>query len=183
MTEPDRPVARIPAEPHCSTVSVQISNTQAILAPDGDSLTALVGSVLRGEGVGQAQISLALVDDQSIRRINKRHLDHDWATDVISFLLSDPDDPELIGELVVSAEMASATAEELGADPASELALYIVHGLLHLCGYEDGSESEIRRMRKREDEVLLREGFTNTFSLFERRRAQCEGREQTPCSG
>jgi len=140
------------------------------------------GSVLEGEGILNAQISIALVDDSTIRRINKRHLDHDWATDVISFLLSNPEDKELTGELVVSAEMAFETAHELGVDPASELALYVVHGLLHLCGYGDSSESEIRRMRRREDEVLLREGFTNPFSLVERRQAHREGREPSPCS-
>ncbi len=182
MPEPDPQTLRARNELPPSRIEVQISNTQGILPLEGDRISGLVKAVLEGEGIVAAQISIALVDDATIRRINKRHLDHDWATDVISFRLSDPEDPELTGELVVSAEMALQTAHELGVDPRSELALYVVHGLLHLCGYEDGSESEIQLMRRREDEVLSRESFTNPFSLFERRQTHREGREQSPCS-
>ena len=63
---------------------------------------------------------------------------------MISFVLSGPEDPELAGELVISAEMALATAREIGADPLAELSLYTVHGLLHLCGYDDLTEADVR---------------------------------------
>ena len=55
---------------------------------------------------------MALVDNATIRRINRKHLAHDWPTDVISFTLSAAGEPELVGELVVSTEMAAATANE-----------------------------------------------------------------------
>jgi probable rRNA maturation factor len=165
-----------------SPIEVEISSTQTQLDLDAPALVSLVERVLRGEGIPRAQISLALVDDVTIRRINKQHLDHDWPTDVISFPLSEPGDAVLAGELVISAEMAQATAVELQVDPAAELALYVVHGLLHLCGYDDGSDTDILRMRRREDEVLRREGLANTFALVERQEPDHEGREQAPCS-
>jgi hypothetical protein len=82
---------------------------------------------------------------------------------VISFPLSTSDEPVLSGELIVSAEMAVAAAAAFGALPRDELALYIVHGLLHLCGYEDASESDAALMRRREDEILSGCGFSNPF--------------------
>ena len=95
----------------------------------------LVREVLIGRG--SRPISIALVDDATIHAVNRRHLAHDWPTDVISFRLSEVDDDELAGELVVSAEMAATTARQAGVGAWDELALYVVHGLLHLCGYDD----------------------------------------------
>jgi probable rRNA maturation factor len=163
-------------------INVEVSCNQRHLAIDRSALGELVERVLRGEGIVRADLSVAVVDNETIHRINREYLDHDWPTDVISFLLSDAGAPELVGEVVVSAEMACGTAAELQADPAAELALYLVHGLLHLCSYDDSSESEVRRMRQREDEVLRREGLPNTFALVSRHKPDRPGREQAPCS-
>ncbi|MFO0950358.1 MAG: rRNA maturation RNase YbeY [Isosphaeraceae bacterium] len=103
------------------------------------------------------------MDDANIREINRRHLDHDFATDVISFGLSDPADPELSGELVVSTETAVRTALAAGVAPRDELTLYVVHGLLHLCGHDDTTDEARRVMRRREGEVLAVLGVTNPF--------------------
>jgi probable rRNA maturation factor len=86
---------------------------------------------------------------------------------VISFLLTDPDEPVLAGELVVSAERAATVARRAGVDPWAELALYVVHGLLHLCGYDDLAAPDVDAMRRREGEILAREGLTNTFPLVD----------------
>jgi hypothetical protein len=59
--------------------------------------------------------------------------------------------------------MALTTAREIGVEPSHELALYIVHGLLHLCGYDDAREPEAGRMRRREDEILADLGIPNPF--------------------
>jgi probable rRNA maturation factor len=145
-------------------LSVEVSDTQSHLTIDPETLAALVHGALAAEGVTNGSISVAVVDDATIRAINRRHLGHDWPTDVISFPLSDPGDDELCGELVVSAEMAAATASEAGVNAWSELALYVVHGLLHLCGHDD-SAAEVRdAMRRREAEILARLGLPNTFS-------------------
>ena len=144
-------------------IEVEISDTQGHLSVEPAELIALVREVLIAEGRTRASISIALVDQAAIHAINRSHLGHDWPTDVISFPLSEPDDPTLAGELVVSAEMAAATAAEIGVDPRDELALYVVHGLLHLCGYDDLSDSDAAAMRRREDELLGACGRDNTF--------------------
>ena len=140
-----------------SAVIVEVSDTQSHLVVDEDALAGLVRDTLRHEGFQRASISIALVDDATIHALNRRHLGHDWPTDVITFRLSDPDEPELAAELVVSAEMAKTTADEEGKRPVDELMLYVVHGLLHLCGEDDGSPEQSARMRLREAEILARE--------------------------
>jgi probable rRNA maturation factor len=144
-------------------VAVEISDAQAHLRIDPDAVATLVRTSLEAEGVTRASISIALVDDATIHALNRRHLDHDWPTDVISFILSEPDEPALSAELVVSVQMAVATAKLAGVAPWEELALYLVHGSLHLCGYDDQDDANRDVMRRREGEILARNGLTNTF--------------------
>jgi probable rRNA maturation factor len=148
-------------------IEIELSDTQSHVRYDPGTLERLVRDVLRIEGVTQASISLALVDDATIHEINRSHLEHDWPTDVITFPLSEPGDECLAGEIVVSGEMARTTAAERGHEPWEELALYVVHGLLHLRGYDDLTEDDARAMRRREDEVMAQLGLTNPFSLVE----------------
>ncbi len=153
------------SDPAGSSIEIEISDVQGHLPLDPEDLAGLARRVLLFEGVERGSISIALVDDATIHALNRRHLDHDWPTDVISFRLSEPDELELNGELIVSTEMAARTAEEIGANARDELALYVVHGLLHLCGMEDQTESGAAAMRRRESEILSREGLANTFPL------------------
>jgi probable rRNA maturation factor len=161
-------------------IEVQISNTQDHLRVDREELARLVRRVLDREGHRRGSISIALVDEATIHALNRTHLGHDWPTDVISFPLSDPDDPDWAAELVVSAEMARTTAREIGVEPSHELALYIVHGLLHLCGYDDTVESDARRMRRREEELLAELGIPDPFPLVGPMRPQGQGRPAGP---
>jgi probable rRNA maturation factor len=146
-------------------IEVEVSDTQGHVRVDRATLIELVRAVLSAEKRENASISIALVDNTTIHTVNRTHLNHDWPTDVISFPFSDPGDPVLAGELVVSAEMAAASALEFGVDPRDELAWYVVHGLLHLCGYDDHGEADMSRMRLREHELLAVTGVTNPFLL------------------
>ncbi len=111
-------------------------------------------AVLTGEGVADYEISLAFVDNATIHRLNKQFLDHDEPTDVLSFPLSEPNAKKLGGELVIGAEVARDQAQERGHDVQAELALYVIHGLLHLCGYDDKTERGAEEMRQRENHYL-----------------------------
>jgi probable rRNA maturation factor len=117
--------------------------------------------VLEGEGIGESEISLAFVDNPTIHRLNLRYLQHDEPTDVLSFPLSDPGSHKLAGELVVGAEVALAQATERGHDVQAELALYVIHGLLHLCGHNDNDAQAAAGMRQRERHYLKQLGFPN----------------------
>ena len=162
--------------PPAAGIEVEISDTQSHLRIDREALADLAGRALVALGIERASISIAVVDDPTIRGINARHLGHDWPTDVISFGLSEPGEGELAGELVVSAEMAATTALASGADPMDELALYLVHGLLHLGGLDDSTAEEAAAMRIREGEILASLGRVNTYPM-----AGPEGREGLSC--
>ncbi len=123
-------------------IEVEISDTQGHLRVDSAALDQLVRFVLAEEGRRAGSVSIALVDNATIHAINRAHLAHDWPTDVITFPLGSPDDSVFAGELVISAEMACTAASEFGVDASEELALYVVHGLLHLCGFDDRDDAE-----------------------------------------
>jgi probable rRNA maturation factor len=165
--------------PPSTRIEVEVSDTQSHLSVDPEFLKDLVRRVLVLEGVECATVSIALVDDLTIHAINRRHLAHDWPTDVITFVLSEQDDPTLAAELVVSAEMAASTARDVGVDPRSELALYLVHGLLHLLGFDDTTLEAADEMRRREAEILALEGLINTFPLVGAAQTDSQGMEIT----
>jgi probable rRNA maturation factor len=138
---------------------ISIATPQEIVAIDRGRMREVVRTVLDGENVADAEISLAFVDNPTIRRLNQRYLQHDEPTDVLSFPLSDPGAKRLAGELVVGAEVAAAQAAARGHDVQAELALYVIHGLLHLCGHDDHDEAGAAAMRARERHYLTQLGL------------------------
>src|SRR5437762_13323892 len=119
---------------------ISIATPQDVVEIDRGRMREVARAVLEGEAVKHYEISLAFVDNPTIHRLNKRFLDHDEPTDVLSFPLSDAGARKLQGELVLGAEVALAQATERGHDVKAELTLYVIHGLLHLCGYDDHDE-------------------------------------------
>jgi probable rRNA maturation factor len=137
---------------------VSIASPQEAVPIDRGRMREVVRLVLQGEGVADAEVSLAFVDNPTIHRLNRQFLQHDEPTDVLSFPLSDSA-KKLQGELVVGAEVALARAAELGHDVQAELALYVIHGLLHLCGHDDHDAAGAGRMRERERHYLRQLGL------------------------
>jgi probable rRNA maturation factor len=133
---------------------VSIHIQQEAVAIDFKRMRKIARAVLEGEGRPDAEISLAFVDNATIHTLNKRYLNHDEPTDVLSFPLSDPKSKRLSGELVIGAEVALAQATERGHDVQAELALYVIHGLLHLCGGNDIEIADRTAMRAKERHYL-----------------------------
>lgn len=138
---------------------VSVATPQEIVEVDRGRMREVARAVLVGEEIGDYEISLAFVDNPTIHRLNKRYLDHDEPTDVLSFPLSDPKAKKLTGELVVGVEVARDQAAERGHDVQAELALYVIHGLLHLCGHDDKSDDGAKQMRERERHYLAKLGL------------------------
>ena len=138
---------------------ISIATPQDIVVIDRGRMREIARAVLDGEGVKEYEISLAFVDNPTIHTLNKRYLNHDEPTDVLSFPLSDPSAKKLAGELVLGVEVARAQAQERGHDEQAELALYVIHGLLHLCGYDDKTEQAEQEMRQRERHYLATIGL------------------------
>jgi probable rRNA maturation factor len=120
-------------------------------------LTEAATAVVQDSAFSSAAISLAVVDDETIHELNRRHLDHDWPTDVLSFVLEDDGD-HLEGEVILSADTAATAADELGNLAAEEQLLYVIHGMLHLVGYDDKAEADAQDMRAAEARYLQQFG-------------------------
>lgn len=105
-------------------------------------------------GVGDRELSLTLVDDREMRRLNARYRGVRRATDVLAFPLDGP--APLLGEAVISVETARRQARRLGHSLAEELDLLCCHALLHLVGYDDRDPVEARLMHAREMALLGR---------------------------
>lgn len=119
-----------------------------------------VDAALEHGGRGGDLLSVVFLDDASIGELHGEWMDDSAPTDVISFdLAGDAGDAGPAGELYVSVEHAERAARDRGLSPERELALYLVHGALHLCGYDDHDPGERRRMRQAESVVLGRLGY------------------------
>ena len=137
-------------------------------APVSDEcLAGAICDALRRHQTPAAQISVALVDDSRIAELNETHLHHCGPTDVLAFDLRDHAEEEtagvvrgpLEGEIVVSVDTASREAQARGHGFDAELALYVVHGTLHLLGYDDRVEADAVHMHTVEDEILTSIGM------------------------
>ena len=195
-----------------SAFEIDISNRQSALAFDENRVQAAVLRALAIEQVASAVLSISIVDNSAIHKINRDHLQHDYPTDVISFQLDfvtagdlqcddevENDDEDLLdedyseddaeidddsvdvtdgelltegraagaaieGEIIASAETAVSMATDGEWSAEAELILYIVHGLLHICGYDDLTPEEKCIMRARERAILSELGLTAIYA-------------------
>ncbi len=129
---------------------------------DGGRIKAAVRAALQAEGIERAAVSVAVVDDATIAGLSARFLGEGEPTDVLSFVL-EREDGYLEGEVVVNAQRAAAEACRFGWSPADELLLYVVHGTLHLAGYEDTTSDGRQAMRRRERACLARFGLAVSY--------------------
>lgn len=118
-------------------------------------------------GCPEAELSIVIVDDAQIRVINRDYLQRDKSTNVISFAMQEGEgagiQPALLGDVVISAETAARDAADAGLPFVSELYFLLLHGILHLLGYdhERGTEEEAAIMEAKEREIfaLLHQEF------------------------
>lgn len=103
----------------------------------------------------KGNISLALVNDEKIKELNKKFRNKDEATDVLSF----PMDEEIWGDIIISTEKIIEQAKEYGHSRQRELAYLYTHGILHLLGYDHKTSSEKKQMRAKEEKILEEVGL------------------------
>ena len=141
-------------------MTILIENRQKKQSIPLKRLEQVAQKILSVSGCPEAELSILLVDDEQIHQINRDYLDHDYPTNVISFAMQEGEggdiQPDLLGDVVISTETAARDAAEADASFESELYFLLLHGILHLLGYdhERGSEEDARRMELREEEVF-----------------------------
>lgn len=138
-------------------MNVSIRNEQSDLIFDTSSLSRIVEEVVSLEGRQADEVSLFFVDEKTICALHKRFFNDPSFTDCISFPLNQQEgDYKILGEIFVCPLAAVSYAESSGADPYDEVLLYIIHGLLHLMGYDDISPEDSRQMRNAESRHMNR---------------------------
>ena len=140
-------------------ITIQITDDFDGLEIDPGKIKTLIKTICKRFTGDKIAVSLAIVDDKRIKKINKEFLDHAHTTDVISFDLSQAQDGEKLFDIVVNAEKAQKQAKKRGHLPQAELALYITHGLLHNFGFDDQRKDQAEKMHKLEDEILQHLGY------------------------
>ncbi|MCF6150186.1 MAG: rRNA maturation RNase YbeY [Candidatus Kuenenia sp.] len=133
-------------------MELEIINRQKLYPVDEKPIIKLVKRVLKSENK-DACLSIVITDNKEIRKLNKTFLKHDYATDVLSFIY-DTSGSHVSGEIIVSVEMAYKVAQKHEHDAEGEIALYLIHGLLHLIGYDDKKKEDAKKMHRREKELL-----------------------------
>ncbi len=122
-------------------------------ALDIDGLVTLARATLRGEGLGAVELSVSFVEEDEIEELHVRYMDEPGPTDVLSFPLDaddvDEDGTRMLGDVVIAPSVAAANNP---GDPGAELRLLLVHGILHLLGYdheEDAGKAEMWSRQER----------------------------------
>jgi len=117
--------------------------------------------VLEAEGLLAAELGVVVTDDETVRELNRDYAGKDEATDVLSFSLREgeefvaaPDGVLRLGEVIIAYPTAERQAAAAGRPVAAEVAHLLVHGILHLLGYDHAEPEEERWMRAREEELL-----------------------------
>jgi len=136
---------------------MELNNRQSALPCEARAVRRLLRSALSAEG-RDAELSIALVEDAEMALLNRRFLGREGPTDVLAFPY-ESDGTKVSGELVVNAQAAVREAAGRSHGAEAELMLYLVHGLLHLLGYDDAAPEQAEKMHRRERELLRAAGY------------------------
>jgi len=130
-------------------LAILISDRQP-LPVDREGLTELARDALRGEGVARAELSVSFVGDGEMTELHRTYAGEDGPTDVLSFPLDEEDEAgrRIVGDVVIAPAVAARNHPD---DPAAELRLLLVHGILHVLGYDHEDEGGRARMWERQE--------------------------------
>jgi len=152
------PSGPVPAE-YPEALSIEQDHPSRRL--DAETLRRLIHHVVAAEETTLVHLSLVLTDHDTVRRLNQSYLDHDYDTDVLSFSLQEgpaptasPDKDGIEGEVYVDLDTAAERHDEFDTSFEREACRYVVHGLLHLVGYDDAKPAGQAAMRANEDRYL-----------------------------
>lgn len=134
-------------------INVVIDASRSDVALSESALINVVQTALSFRSVDSGSVSVVVADHSVVRELNRTYLNHDYNTDVLSFLLSDSEQ-SLDGEVYVDLETAIERCSEFSVSPIAELYRYIIHGVLHLTGMDDATDEQRSEMADVEDRIL-----------------------------
>ncbi len=133
--------------------TIQFNFLESIDLRDRTRLKKFLASLFKKEGRTLAELQYIFCSDKYLLEINRQYLKHDFYTDIITFDLSEKNQP-LNAEIYISVDRVRENAREFSSSLRLELHRVIFHGALHLCGYKDKTAKEEGVMRKMEDKYL-----------------------------
>jgi len=140
-------------------MKIWIRNRQKPIPLDVKKIRRVVQKILAKLGLPEAELSLLLVDDKQIQELNLRFLGRDKPTNVLAFSMREGEysslHPHLLGDLVISIETAKRQSKQSGLNEMEMFILLLIHGVLHLLGYEhEGSKKDAREMTLKQKELF-----------------------------
>jgi probable rRNA maturation factor len=149
-------------------MKLQIENSQNKIKIDKRMIRGTVSKILKILSCADKEISLSFVDDEKIKQLNKQYLGKDNATNVLSFSLLEGEygniNPQILGDIIISVETAQRDALYGKLTINQEIDFLIIHGILHLLGYnhENTTEKETKKMRQKEKDLFNAINVCNT---------------------
>ena len=147
---------------------IQVHSEHADDGVDPSMLQEGIREALQRFDIASADLSVAVVSDTEIAELHEKYMNIKGATDVLTFDFAEQhragaNGRHVEGEIVVSADTAKRRAEERAHPVGAELALYVVHGTLHLLGMDDATEQQAMKMHEMEDEILAAIGVGRIY--------------------
>jgi len=141
-------------------MEINLKNHQKKVRLNSPQILKITKIILKVQGIRQALLSIVFVSHQKIRALNKKFLNRDYGTDVLAFDLSEHGPSKrkstsVTGDIIISTDAAIQNTKAFDVPLTQEITLYVIHGILHLCGYDDHKPRDIKKMRKREQEILI----------------------------
>ena len=140
---------------------VDIDRASAVPAPDDDTLIAWAAAALDALGLHGVSVAVRLVDADEAQALNRDYRGKDYATNVLTFDYQR--EPLVMADLVLCAPVVAREAREQGKRLAAHWAHMVVHGTLHLLGYDHARAADARRMEGRERALLARLGIADPY--------------------
>lgn len=140
-------------------MEVQIGNRQSIHRISKKKIRQTASVILNALGYPDAELSILIVDDQQIAQLNRQYLNREGPTNVIAFSMRQGQfsdiAPNLLGDVVISADKAHREAQSAGISMQDRFDQLLIHGTLHLLGYDhENTEAQARKMEEKNNELL-----------------------------
>jgi probable rRNA maturation factor len=152
-------------------MKIQIENRQAEIKIERRKIRGTVLQILKILNCADKEVSISFIDDENIRQLNKQYLGRDSATNVLSFSLREGEcgdiNPQILGDIIISVQTAQRDAVKGKLSIEQEIDFLLIHGILHLLGYnhENTTPKETNIMRQKEKELFNIINFSNKVSI------------------
>jgi probable rRNA maturation factor len=137
-----------------SSDAIEITNLSKVKRIKIKNIRKVLSLVFSSLGIPYAQASILLCDNNFIRKLNRKFFNESGVTDVISFPLKDAINPQYLGEVVICVEEAKNSSKLYGNTWQEELVLYLIHGILHILGFDDIKAKDRLKMQAKQEKIL-----------------------------